>query len=524
MVSDQQVRRLFKLIQQNETLSMAAAKAGLDVKTARKYRRLRKLPSELHKPRTWRTRKDAFAEVWDGLCEQLNANPGLEAKTLFEALQRQHPGRFADGQLRAFQRRVRTWRGSEGPSKEVFFGQVHEPGRLGQSDFTHMSSLDITIGGQPFDHLMYHFVLTYSNWEAVTICFSESFESLREGMQNALWELGGVPAQHQTDRLSSAVRNLRKTMADGDSKPDSGNPLQSDSDAPSESESHRADPRAAFTQRYQGLLNHYGLEGRKIQAGKANENGDVEQRHHRFKRAMEQALLLRGHRDFADRVEYEAFVRRLLVQLNAGRRGRLAEELDKLRPLPERRLEGCTRLRVRVDSGSLIHVERKVYSVHSRLIGERVEVRSFADHLEVWYAQKLVERLPRLRGKGKHRVHYRHIIDWLVRKPGAFENYRYREDLFPNSRFRMAYDALKQSHGAGAVKAYLRILYLAARETESGVDDALRWLLDTERSITPEAVEQFVRRGQRIDPPTEVTVEPADVSSYDDLLEHREVA
>jgi len=156
MVSDQQVRRLFKLTQQNETLSMAAVKAGVDVKTARKYRRLRKLPSELHKPRTWRTRKDAFVEVWDELREQLNANPGLEAKTLFEALQRQYPGRFADGQLRAFQRRVRTWRSSQGPPKEVFFGQVHEPGRLGQSDFTHMSSLKVTIGGRPFDHLMYH--------------------------------------------------------------------------------------------------------------------------------------------------------------------------------------------------------------------------------------------------------------------------------------------------------------------------------------------------------------------------------
>ncbi len=516
MVSDQQVRRLFMLIQQNETLSLAAAKAGLDVKTARKYRRLRRLPSELHKPRTWRTRKDAFVEVWGELSERLKANPGLEAKTLFEALQRKYPGRFADGQLRAFQRRVRVWRASEGPFKEVFFAQVHEPGRLGQSDFTHMSSMGVTINGRPFDHLMYHFVLTYSNWEAVTICFSESFESLREGLQNALWELGGVPDQHQTDRLSSAVRNLRKVRADGDSK--------SDSCDASESDSSRTDPQEEFTQRYQGLLDHYGLKGRKIQAGKANENGDVEQRHHRLKRALEQALLLRGHRNFADRADYEAFVRRLLIQLNAGRRQRLAQEIRVLRPLPERRLEACTRLRVRVDLGSLIHVDRNVYSVHSRLIGEKVEARLHVDHLEVWYAQKLVERLPRLRGRGKHRVHYRHIIDWLVRKPGAFENYRYREDLFPNSRFRMAYDTLTQSHGTGGVKAYLRILHLAARETESGVDDALRWLLDTGRSITPEAVEQFVRRGQRIDPPTEVTVEPADVSSYDDLLEHREVA
>ena len=491
MVTDRQVRRLFMLMQTEKTLATAALKAGLDVKTARKYRRLRKLPSEARRPHTWRTREDPFAEVWDEAREQLELNPGLEAKTIYEALQRKYPGRLADGQLRSFQRRVRTWRATEGSPKEVFFSQVHRPGRLCQSDFTHMTSLGVTIAGQRFEHLMYHFVLTYSNWEACTICFSESFESLSEGLQNALWELGGVPAEHQTDRMSAAVCN----------------PAQLGPAGPED-----------FTRRYQGLLDHYGVAGRKIQAGKANENGDVEQRHHRFKRALDQALLLRGSRDFADRAEYEAFVGQVLSQLNAGRQKRLAEELGMLRSLPQRRLESCKRLRVRVDSGSLIHVDRNVYSVNSRLIGEQVEVRLYVEHLEVWYAQKHVERVPRLRGRGKHRVAYRHIIDWLVRKPGAFENYRYREDLFPSSRFRMAYDALKQTAGARASKAYLRILHLAARETESGVDQAIGWLVDTGQPITPEAVETVVRRGQSIPPPTEVTVDPVDLIDYDDLL------
>ena len=312
MVTDNQVRMLMKLIQTEKTYAISAAKAGMDEKTARRYRRLGKLPSEIKKERTWRTRGDPFAAVWDEIKCKLEINPGLEAKTLFEDLQRRYPGRFFDGQLRTLQRRVKTWRATEGPCKEVYFPQKHHPGNLCQSDFTHMSALGVTINGQRFDHLLYHFVLTYSNWEAGTICFSESFESLSEGLQNALWELGGVPQVHQTDRLTPAVQKT---------------------DHPEE-----------FTRRYAGLLSHYGLEGRKSQSGKAHELGDVEQRHYRFKKAVDQALMLRGSRDFADRDEYAAFLRKLFSQLNAGRRERLLEEQKLLRPLPNCRLEACKRL------------------------------------------------------------------------------------------------------------------------------------------------------------------------------------
>jgi len=492
MVKDQQVRRLFKLVQTENSQAVAAARAGMDVKTARKYRRLGRLPSEVKVPHNWRTREDPFEEVWEEVRQELAVNPGLEANTLFQALQRKYPGRFQDGKVRTLQRRIKTWRALEGPAREVFFSQVHEPGRLCASDFTHLSELGITIAGQPFDHMVYHFVLTYSNWEQCTVCFSESFESLAEGLQNALWTLGGVPAEHRTDRLSAAVNNLAKP-------PD-----------------ERREP--AFTRRYQALLEHYGLTGRKIQAGKANENGDVEQRHHRFKQALDQALMLRGSRDFASREAYEAFVGELIDQLNAGRRQRLAEELAVLHSLPDHRYESCQRFDARVDSGSLIHVDRNAYSVTSRLIRETVEVRLYVEHLEVWYAQRLIERLPRLRGRNKHRVSYRHIIDWLVRKPGAFEQYRYREDLFPTSRFRMAYDSLQQTHGDRAARAYLRILYMAARETEDGVDEALRHLLHEGQPIRFEAVEALVRRGQEIPSVTQVTVEPVDLAGYDTLM------
>ncbi|MCP4761581.1 MAG: transposase family protein, partial [archaeon] len=188
-----------------KTMAIAAAKAGMDEKKARKYLKNGQLPSQCKSEHTWCTRSDPFDQEWEEIKEKLDINPGLEAKTLFEALQREKPGKFSDGQLRTLQRRIKVWRATKGPPKEVFFPQQHYPGQLCASDFTDMNKLGITIEGLPFKHLIYHFVLTYSNWETGTICFSESYESLSEGFQNALWELGGVPQRHRTDRLSAAV-------------------------------------------------------------------------------------------------------------------------------------------------------------------------------------------------------------------------------------------------------------------------------------------------------------------------------
>src|SRR5436309_7371169 len=456
MVTDRLFRRLRKLIQTEDTLAKAADKAGVDEKTARKYRDSDPLPSQRRVPHTWRTREDPFQDVWLELVEQLRLNPGLQAKTLFDDLQRRYPGLFPDVQLRCLQRRIKRWRALEGPPKEVFFGQTHEPGRLAENDFTHMGELSVTILGQPFDHMVYHFVLTYSNWEAGTVCFSESFESLSEGLQNALWELGGVPRRHRTDRLTAAVNS---------------------------------DPESElFTRRYRGLLAHYGLEGQAIQPRQANENGDVEQSHHRFKQAVDQALMLRGSRDFASRGDYQLFLKKLMAGRNANRKERFLEEMAMLSSLPARRLEMARRLKARVDSGSTIHVGGNTYSLPSRLIGELLDVHVLAETLEVWHGARKVDTLPRLRGRGKHRVEYRHVIDWLVRKPGAFEEYRYRDAMFPTSRFRIAYDVLKERRGGRAVKDYLAVLLLAAREGEAGVDEALRLLLDAGRMPDEESV------------------------------------
>jgi hypothetical protein len=216
-------------------------------------------------------------------------------------------------------------------------------------------------------------------------------------------------------------------------------------------------------------------------------------------------------------------LKELVAGRNAGRRKRLDEELPRLRPLPDRRRESYKRVPVRVGTGSLIRVDRNTYSVPSRLIGERVEVRLHVEHVEVWYAQREVERFPRLRGRQKHAINYRHIIDWLVRKPGAFENYIYREDLFPTSRFRMAYDALREAQPKRGHKEYLAILYLAARQSETAVDEALRALLNSDRSVTRAAVEALVQRAEEVPAVTEVTVEEVDLLSFDDLFFHKEV-
>lgn len=348
----------------------------------------------------------------------------------------------------------------------------------------------ITIAGQPFAHMLYHFVLTYSNWETGTICHSESFASLREGLQDALWELGGVPLLHRTDRMTAAVNNLTE--------------------------------QADFQKSYESLLRHYGLEGRKIQTGQPNENGDVEQRHYRFQRALNQTLLLRGSRDFDSKDEYRAFLNNLFEQLNSGRMQKLHEELDQLRPLPDRRMESAKRVRARVNSGSLVVVERNSYSVNSRLIGEVVEARVFPDRLDVWYGGQKVEQLPRLRGRANYRIDYRHIIDWLVRKPGAFASYRYREHLFPSSRFRMAYGLLQEVMPRHCDRRYLQILEVAAKQGEAQVDDALRLLLRTERGketiADQDLFAQFLRRCELAPEITDVSIPDVALASFDQLL------
>jgi len=488
MITDNQYRRLMKLSQTESKLAVAAAKAGMDEKTARKWRRLGHLPSEPREPRQYRTRLDPFAGVWREVEQLLERDASVEAKTIFDYLCRQNPEQFQEMQLRTLQRRVKRWRAQKGAPREVYFPQEHVPGRQAQSDFTYMNELGVTIAGQPFKHLLYHLTLTYSNWEWGQVCFSESYESLAEGVQDALWELGGVPQEHRTDSLSAAVRPPRS--------------------------------KEEFTEKYQGLLQHYGMKASHSSPGRGHENGDVEQSHHRFKRAVQQELILRGSSEFAGRAEYEEFLAGLFRRRNQLRRERVAAELKVLRELPKRQLAACTKEVQRVSRNATISIRNNYYSVPSQLIGERVEVRIYGGHLEVWYGGELAERLDRLRGEGHAAINYRHIIHSLVKKPGAFAHYRFQASLFPRLIFRVAYDELQRQQPAQAEREYIQLLKLAAEESEELVATVLRELIDGGTAVNSERVREELRA--RVDQPQRsvltVKIEAVVLHSYDQLL------
>ena len=234
--------------------------------------------------------------------------------------------------------------------------------------------------------------------------------------------------------------------------------------------------------------------------------------------------MLRGSVDFDSVDEYRRFLREMFERLNSGRRQRLIGEMAAMKELPERRMESARREQVKVDSGSLIYVDRNVYSVPSRLIGEQVEARLQMDQVEIWYGQKKVAQMPRLRGRHKHRVDYRHIIDWLVRKPGALEHYRYRDELFPTSRFRMTFDLLEEQLGKyQGSKQYLKILELAARNSEVRVDAALRVLLEAgEEQISAEKIEAMLGADHAV-AVRDVQVTAVDLRIFDQLFTEKEV-
>ena len=464
--------------------------AGVSQSTARKYLKANRLPSQLKKLHGWKTREDVFSDVWPEAVVFLENNTGIEAKSLFEHIQREFPGRFKANQLRTFQRRVQQWKALYGPAQEVYFPQDYKPGDFAASDFTKMNSVGITINGVPFEHSLFHFVLCYSNYESATIIGGgESFENLSLGFQNALWEIGKVPAFHRTDNLSAAVSKV-------------GYPKE-------------------YTDNYKAVTNHYKIEPVSIQPGKPNENGDVEQSHYRLITAIEQGLIFRGGKDFNSVEEYNDFIQRIIKQRNQLRKDRLLEELEVMRKLPEKRYDDHKQFECKVGKFSTVTVQKNIYSVHSRLIGRKLIARVLPGYIEIWHSDKFIERLERLTGSNKHSINYRHIIDSLVRKPGAFENYRYKDDLFPSSIFRVAYDILTDicHSNKSANKEYIKILELAAKESESLVQSAIKTLIDNSNSVSFEVVEAMVKSQTQPDAVADVYIADVDLGVYDSLLE-----
>jgi hypothetical protein len=494
-VSDAQARKLMEEMSKHGKVGLAAMKAGMDRKTARKYVAAGKLPSEMMAPRDWRTREDPFAEHWPEVEALVRETPTLEAKTLFELLTTKYPDRYESGQLRTLQRRVRLWRATQGPDKAVAFGQQHRPGEAAQTDFTSTSELGVTVAGQLFSHLLCVFVLPFSNWLWATVCMSESMAALRKGVQRALFQLGRVPRYHQTDNSTAATHRI----------PDGKKVFFEDGKRP-------------FNDDYLALMRHFGMTPRTTTVGAKEQNGDVESENGALKRRLEQQLLVRGSRDFEDVAAWQSFVDDAVRTRNAGRRTRVGEDLAAMRELNVAKLPEYVEEDVMVSEWSTIRVKNCAYSVPSRLIGEMLRVRVYEDRIEAYFGNAVQLACERLVGRNQHRIDYRHVIWSLVRKPGAFARYVYREEMFPSLVFRRAYDAIQApQHGTRGDLEYLRILHLAASTMQADVEAVLAELLAANEPITSEAMKARVTTSLRPSVP-EMVAPPIDLGAYDALL------
>lgn len=472
------------------TQEQAAVKANIKSrKTAARYERLGKLPSELKQPRQYRTRTDPFAEDWDQVEQMLSDAPELEAKTLFEWLCEQSPGKYQEGQLRTLQRRVADWRALNQEQVAVL-EQVHHPGEVLQSDGTWLSKLEITIAGEPFNHILIHCVLPYSNWEWGAIAQSESLVAYQRALQKTFFKLGAVPRYHQTDTASAVTYQVRGQTGG-----------------------------RSYNSNYLDLLNHFGVQPRTIHIGCPEQNGDIESANGGLKRALRQHLLLRGSREFATLEAYEQFIEQVMEQRNQGRQTRLAEEMVVMQPLTAQSLPAYREVRVKVNRVGLIRVQNNSYSVPTSLSGHQVTVHIYEWHLAVYYRQKQIETMTRLVGQKKQQINYRHLIDSLLRKPGGFRNYRYREALFPSLIFRQAWEQLEQWYPPRkADLTYLRLLRLAARHQESEVAAALSLLLVNTTRWDDLDVEQLLQPQMIAETPV-VDLPVINLNQYDGLLQ-----
>jgi len=443
--NDQQVIWLRKMAMKN-TQKNAAVGSNMSVRTARKYLSTHKLPSELRgNCKRSRSKKHMLLEVWPEIVELLIKSPKLHAKTILAYLIDKYERKYTKSHLRSLQRIILDWRRTDGPNKEIIFSQDILPGKQSQSDYTHMKDLAITIDGKAFDHLLFHFMLPYSNWEHVTICYSESFESLSQGYDEAVWTLGGVTLEHRTDNLSAAA--------------------------------YFKDKQRHFTQGWQEVMQHYNVTPTCNNPGVSHENGSVEKSHDLIKTAIDQQLALRGTRNFSTIIEYKEFLHKLTAQRNLERKELINIERQLLKPLPISRYSAPLVMDVTVVKFSTVRLLKASYSVPSRLIGCRLRACIYQEQIDLYYGDKLIQSMPKVAPGEDHNINYRHMIASLVRKPGAFANYCYRESFFPTPVFRRAYDVLKGRYLINHDKQYLQILLLASTEGESKVEKALEELL-----------------------------------------------
>jgi len=438
-VNDHQMR-LYMKHRLTEGPPVAAARAGFSLATAYRIEEDPRLPSQKKAPRE-RRRPDPLAEFFDSeVVPMLQAAPGIRPLAVLEEMLRRHPD-LSRTVRRTLERRIRAWRAVHGQERDVVFRQVHEAGRLGLSDFTEMDRLGVTVAGVVLEHRLYHFRLACSGFEhAHVILGGESYVALAEGLQNALWALGGAPLEHRSDSLSAAFRNLDR------------------------------EAREDLTTRYEALCAHYGMQPTRNNRGVAHENGAIESPHGHLKSAVRDALLLRGSADFPDLIAYRRFIDEIVSRHNARHGKRIEAERPFLQPLPAERTSDFEETRVYVTSACGFTLRKVFYTVPSRLIGHRLRVRLYDDRLELLVGGTALMTLQRGRsgsnGRHGHVVDYRHVIHALRRKPMALLNLVYRDQLFPREAYRFMFERLcEQLPPRAACKTMVELLSLAHERT-----------------------------------------------------------
>ena len=492
-INSEQVRVYMQTRKDGKKQVTAAAVAGISERSGRRIEK-EDLQSGSKSKRYWRTRVDPFAGVWDNeVLPLLEKNHKLTPITLFEKLQKDHPGEYQDSKLRTFQRRVSKWKALCGPDKEVMFRQEQVIGRMGLSDFTKLKKVTITIQGQPFTHLLYHYRLAFSGWCSVKIVHGgESYTALAEGLQDALWRLGGVPQEHRSDSLSAAYRNLSKDAAED------------------------------TTRRYQQLCHHYGMEATRNNRGKGHENGAIESPHGHLKKRIKQALLLRDSNDFSSETAYAQFLAEVVREINSRKQDKIEQERQHLQPLPLRRTADYTETVVPVSTTSTIQIKRVLYTVPSRLIGERLRVHIYDSRLEGYLGSTLTVTLPRVfvsdnNHRGRH-VDYRHVISSLEKKPQAFRYSQIRDELLPDETYKAVWSWLdKEMEARKACKTMVGILALAHRaDCETQLGEYLQELMAS--STLPGLLALQNKFESRVQSVPDVQVNQPPVSDYDSLL------
>jgi hypothetical protein len=490
-ITDQQMR-LFMTLRQTHAVPVAAAKAGISQATGYRLQADPILPSQKKTPRG-RRRPDPLGDIFNAeVVPILRSSPGIRPVALYEEVMRRHP-ELGSGIRRTLERRIRAWNAEHGPEQEVIFRQIHEPGKMGLSDFTAMSKLSVTIAGELLDHRLYHFRLAYSGFQhAHVVLGGESYVALAEGLQNALWTLGGAPYDHRTDSLSAAFKNLDKVAKDD------------------------------LTDRFDALCQHYGMTPTRNNKGIAHENGSIESPNGHLKGAIEDALIMRGSRDFEDLPAYRGFIDEIVGRINARNAKRIDAERGSLRPLPARRTTDYEEVRLPVTSTGGFTLRKVFYTVPSRLIGHHLRIRLYDDRLELFLGGTLLMTLPRGRafrdGSHGHVVNYHHVIHSLRKKPMALMGLVYRDQLFPRQAFRDTFTSLLEQVGE---KVACRIMVdLLALAHDRGCEAELAELLeeDLRQNRTPDIPTLRALFGPSKDALPVVEVQLADLGSYNRLV------